>query len=97
MFMNKNILPNIKRIDKILSLCSDNPQLVHFPLESLNSYRNKQNLRKYKHYFELYKKYKKIFLDKKKDINNSMEMLHELCQYFFVSKKKRKKKKKEKK
>ncbi|CRH00943.1 conserved Plasmodium protein, unknown function [Plasmodium relictum] len=83
MFKNKNILTNIKRIDRILKLCSENPQLVYFATESLKSYKNRKNLKKYKNYFKLNEKYKEIFLNKKKDINNSKDILYKVCDYFF--------------
>ncbi|CRG93771.1 conserved Plasmodium protein, unknown function [Plasmodium gallinaceum] len=83
MFKNKNILTNIKRIDRILKLCSENPQLVYFATESLKGYKNKKNIKKYKNYFEINKKYKEIFLKKKKDIINSEDILYKVCSYFF--------------
>ncbi|GAW81834.1 hypothetical protein, conserved [Plasmodium gonderi] len=85
MFMNKNILTNIKRIDCILKLCSESPQLVYFATECLKNYKNKTNLKIYKNYFKVNKKYKEIFLKQKKDIIDSKDALFQLCEHFLCS------------
>ncbi|CAD2095134.1 conserved Plasmodium protein, unknown function [Plasmodium vinckei lentum] len=83
MLVNKNILANVKRIDRIMKLCSESPQLVYFSTESLKKYKNKKNCKIYNKYFKIYKKSKEIFLEKKKEINNSNDILNKLCEYFL--------------
>lgn len=85
MLVSKNILPNVKRIDRIMKLCSESPQLVYFSTESLKKYKNKKNCQIYNKYFKIYKKSKKIFLEKKKEINNSEDIMNELCKHFLRS------------
>ncbi|SCM22389.1 conserved Plasmodium protein, unknown function [Plasmodium chabaudi adami] len=83
MLVNKNILTNVKRIDRIMKLCSESPQLVYFSTESLKKYKNKKNCKIYNKYFKIYKKSKKIFLEKKKEINNSNDIMNKVCEYFL--------------
>ncbi|KEG02692.1 conserved Plasmodium protein, unknown function [Plasmodium vinckei vinckei] len=82
MLVNKNIVANVKRIDRIMKLCSESPQLVYFSTESLKKYKNK-NCKIYNKYFKIYKKSKEIFLEKKKEINNSNDIMNKLCEYFL--------------
>ncbi|KJP88102.1 hypothetical protein AK88_02216 [Plasmodium fragile] len=83
MFMGKNILTNIKRIDRILKLCAESPQLVYFAAESLKNHTSKANRKTYKNYFSIGKRYKEIFVKRKRDVIDSKEELFQLCRYFL--------------
>ncbi|ANQ08879.1 Uncharacterized protein PCOAH_00034900 [Plasmodium coatneyi] len=83
MFMGKNILTNIKRIDRILKLCAESPQLVYFAAESLKNHRSKTNRKTYKNYFSIGKRYKEIFMKRKRDVIDSKEELFQLCRHFL--------------
>ncbi|VUZ97048.1 conserved Plasmodium protein, unknown function [Plasmodium vivax] len=83
MFMGRNILTNIKRIDRILKLCAESPQLVYFATESLKNHRSKANRKTYKNYFSIGRRYKEIFEKRKRDVINSKEELFQLCKHLL--------------
>ncbi|SBT38917.1 hypothetical protein, conserved [Plasmodium ovale wallikeri] len=85
MFMSRNILANIKRIDRILKLCWESPHLVYFATESLKRYKSRKNSETYKNYFNINKTYRDIFLKKKDDITKAETSLSRLCEYFLRS------------
>ncbi|SCP05075.1 conserved Plasmodium protein, unknown function [Plasmodium ovale] len=85
MFMSRDIMANIKRIDRILKLCWESPHLVYFATESLRRYKSRKNWETYKNYFNINKTYRDIFLKKKDDITKAETSLRRLCEHFLRS------------
>ncbi|EUD68508.1 hypothetical protein C922_00904 [Plasmodium inui San Antonio 1] len=83
MFMGNNILTNIKRMDRILKLCAESPQLVYFAAESLKNHNSKTNRKTYRNYFSIGKRYKEIFVKRKRDVIESKEELFQLCRHLL--------------